>query len=48
MDLLKRPGMKHYKAVTTPLSTSEKLSVVEGNQLGEVDSTRYRSIVGAL
>jgi hypothetical protein len=48
MDLLERSGMKHCKPVMTPLSTSERLSVEDGTWLGEVDSTRYKSIVGAL
>jgi histone deacetylase 1/2 len=30
------------------MSTSDKLSAHEGDPLGEEDSTRYRSIVGAL
>jgi histone deacetylase 1/2 len=34
--------------VDTPLSTSEKLSLVDGDTLGPEDSTRYHSIVGAL
>jgi hypothetical protein len=36
------------KAVDTPLSVSEKLSLVDGEPLSDEDSTRYRSIVGAL
>jgi hypothetical protein len=47
-DLLERAGMKNYKSLATPLSTSEKLSLHEGDQLGETDSMRYRSILGAL
>jgi histone deacetylase 1/2 len=34
--------------VSTPLSTSEKLSDFEGTLLGPNDATRYKSIVGAL
>jgi len=34
--------------VDTPISTSERLSITEGNALGEEDSTNYRSVVGAL
>ena len=47
-DVLKRVNMSDCKAVNTPLSTSEKLSAHEGTPLGPVDSTRYRSLVGAL
>nr|AAK55460.1 putative gag-pol polyprotein [Oryza sativa Japonica Group]AAP54977.1 retrotransposon protein, putative, Ty1-copia subclass [Oryza sativa Japonica Group] len=48
MDVLKRVNMSDCKAVNTPLSISEKLSAHEGNPLGPEDSTRYRSLVGAL
>jgi histone deacetylase 1/2 len=47
-DLLKRVGMANCKPVNTPLSTSEKLSLYEGSPLGAHDTTRYKSIVGAL
>jgi histone deacetylase 1/2 len=47
-DLLSRVNMKLCKSVTTPLSLSEKLSLYEGEALSSDDSTRYRSIVGAL
>jgi histone deacetylase 1/2 len=47
-DLLNRVGLKGCKTLSTPLSASEKLSVTEGELLGPEDSTRYRSIVGAL
>jgi histone deacetylase 1/2 len=40
--------MQHCKSVSTPLSTSEKLSVQDGEQLGPADVTRFCSIVGAL
>lgn len=40
--------MEDCKPVSTPLSTSEKLSINEGTVLGENDATHYRSIVGAL
>jgi histone deacetylase 1/2 len=40
--------MAGCKPVDTPLSTSEKLSLVDGEMLSSDDSTRYRSIVGAL
>jgi hypothetical protein len=48
MDLLKNAGMEKCKPVSTPLSTSTKLSLHVGGALGPEDSTRYRSIVGAL
>jgi hypothetical protein len=48
LDVLKRVGMSDCKSVTTPISTSEKLSVHEGNLLGPNDATQYRSVVGAL
>jgi histone deacetylase 1/2 len=47
-DLLKRANMADCKPVSTPLSTSEKLSIYEGDPLGPIDASRYRSIVGAL
>ncbi len=47
-DLLKRVAMKNSKPVNTPLSSSEKISVYEGEKLGPEDASRYRSIVGAL
>ena len=40
--------MASCKPMSTPLSTSEKLSAYEGVPLSSEDSTRYRSIVGAL
>jgi hypothetical protein len=46
--LLQRVGMGNYKPVNYPMSTSEKLSVFEGTPLGQNDSTKDRSIVGAL
>lgn len=46
-DVLERSGMSKAKAVDTPLSVSEKL-IVDGTKLGVEDSTRYRSLVGAL
>jgi histone deacetylase 1/2 len=48
IDLLKRVNMSKCNAINTPLAVSEKLSVTSGHLLGPEDSTRYRSIVGAL
>lgn len=47
-DLLKRVGMTDCKPVSTNLSTSEKLFLLEGSLLGPNDASHYRSIVGAL
>jgi histone deacetylase 1/2 len=47
-DLLRKVNMSDCKPVSSPLSTSEKLSAFEGTPLGPNDATRYRSIVGAL
>jgi hypothetical protein len=47
-DIVKQASMDKSKPVDTPLSTSEKLSAVEGTSLGPEDSTKYRSLVGAL
>jgi hypothetical protein len=47
-DILVRAGMKNCKAIDTPLSTSEKLSLTDGDPLGAKDSTKYHSMVGAL
>jgi hypothetical protein len=40
--------MSSCKPVSTPISTSEKLSAYVGTSLGPNDSTNYRSVVGAL
>jgi hypothetical protein len=47
-DLLQKTGMDNCKPVSSPMSTSEKLSLFEGIPLGQHDSTQYRSVVGAL
>jgi hypothetical protein len=47
-DLLKRVRMSSCKSVSTPLTVSEKLLVIDGVPLGSQDATHYRSIVGAL
>lgn len=46
--VIRKVGMNDCKPVTTPLSTSEKLSVNEGSLLGPNDATQHRSVVGAL
>ena len=48
LDILKRSGMQLCKPVDTPLSPTEKLSIESGDKLGPDDSTKYRSMVGAL
>lgn len=40
--------MEHCKPISTPISTSEKLTVESGEALGSEDATNYRSVVGAL
>lgn len=47
-DLLSRVGLQGCKPSPTPLSSTEKLSLAEGEPLDQEDSTRYRSFVGAL
>ncbi|WVZ95434.1 LOW QUALITY PROTEIN: hypothetical protein U9M48_041200 [Paspalum notatum var. saurae] len=47
-DLLKKVGMSYCKAVSTPLSVTEKLTGLEGTPLGTNDATLYRGIVGGL
>ena len=47
-DLLNKVGTIHCTACPTPLSTTEKLTLTDGNVLGPEDSTNYRSIVGGL
>ena len=47
-ELLARMGMKDCKPSPTPLSSSKKLSAFEGEPLKEEESTKYRSVVGAL
>jgi histone deacetylase 1/2 len=47
-DILQRVGMGACKPISTPLSTTERLSISDGDRLGPDDSTKYRSIVGAL
>jgi hypothetical protein len=48
MNILKMAGMATCKPDNTPLSTSEKLSVQEGEAFGPIDATSYRSLVGGL
>ncbi|XP_066373174.1 uncharacterized mitochondrial protein AtMg00810-like [Miscanthus floridulus] len=48
IDVVKRANMWNCKPVDTPISTAKKLNLTKGDSLGEVDSTMYRSVVGAL
>lgn len=47
-DILRKVGLEHCKPVSTPLSTTEKLTVEVGEALGPEDATKYKSVVGAL
>lgn len=47
-DVINRTNMEKSKLVDTPISTIGKLSLSDGVKLGPVDSTRYRSMLGAL
>lgn len=47
-DLLDKVGMRGCKSLPTPLSSTDKLSLMEGMPLGPEGSSPYRSIVGAL
>jgi histone deacetylase 1/2 len=47
-DILARSGMDKCKAVDTPLPSTQKLSIKDGDALGPEDSTKFRSLVGAL
>ena len=48
MDLLRRDGMLQCKPATTPMSVTDKLSVVDGSLLSSDDATEYRDVVGGL
>jgi hypothetical protein len=47
-DIIRRANMGKSKPVDNTISTTDKLSLSDGVRLGAVDSTRYRSMVGAL
>jgi hypothetical protein len=47
-DFLSKVGMTKFKSATTPLSSTEPLSVADGDPLGPEDGTKYRSIVDSL
>jgi predicted RecB family nuclease len=47
-DLLRKAGMQNCKAISTPLSTTERLSSHVAELLGPNDATNYRTLVGGL
>jgi histone deacetylase 1/2 len=47
-ELITKAGLTNCKPMSTPLSTSEKLTVDIGDPLDDMIATRYRSIVGDL
>jgi hypothetical protein len=47
-EIIHKLGMQKCKPSSTPLYTSEKLSVREGEPLSQEEATKYRSAVGAL
>ena len=47
-DILSRVRMLNCKPVATPMALAEKMIQGDGDLLGPEDSTRYRSVVGAL
>jgi hypothetical protein len=47
-DILHRAGMLNCKSMPTPMSSSDKLSVHEGEKLDPEAVTKYQSIVGAI
>ena len=48
LDLLQRAGMLKCKTTTTPMSSTDKITAVDGELLSSADATEYRSIVGGL
>jgi hypothetical protein len=47
-DILKRTNMASCSSVPTPMLPTDKLMLASGDPLSTEDSTRYRSVVGAL
>jgi histone deacetylase 1/2 len=48
MEILAKAEMKNCRPISTPMCTSKKLSIESGEKLGPEDSSKYRSMVGAL
>jgi hypothetical protein len=46
--ILDRVCMRNCKSAPTPLSSTERWSLIDGIPLSSDDATQYRSIVGAL
>ena len=47
-QIIRRASMHLSKPVSTPLSSVDKLSSMDGDRLGPQDATNYRSVVGAM
>jgi hypothetical protein len=47
-ELIRRAGLLKCSPASTPMTSSDKLSSVDGDPLTPEESTRYRSIVGGL
>ena len=48
LDLLRRAGMLKCKGTPTPMSSTDRLSAVDGQPLSSDDASEYRSVVGGL
>ena len=48
LDILRRSGMLQCKPATTPMSSTDRLSALDGSLLPADEATEYRSIVGGL
>jgi histone deacetylase 1/2 len=48
LDLLRRAGMLQCQSVSTPMTSTEKLTAIDGTLLSSEDATQYRHIVGGL
>jgi hypothetical protein len=48
LDLLQRAGMLKCVTTITPMSTTDKITVVDDELLSSADATEYSSIVGGL
>ena len=48
LDLLHRANMEQCRPVTTPMSTSDKLSRDQGESFSSEDAFKYKSLVGGL
>ncbi|XP_071683827.1 uncharacterized mitochondrial protein AtMg00810-like [Lolium perenne] len=48
MDLLQQARMLKCKPIVTPMSSTDKITAVDGELLSSADATEYRSIVGGL